>query len=86
MSVYSRVEVYKWEKDADGKMQRVFDGNGEFKQYGQDYQEFEGGAAQFPIAIVEMDDGRVKSVHVDMIEFIIRKRFFAERKAQEGER
>jgi len=70
----NRVEVYRWEKDAAGTIQRVLDGYGTFKQYGTDYEDFETGPAQYPIAIVEIDDGTVRSVPVGMIEFIIKKK------------
>jgi hypothetical protein len=66
-----RVEIYKWEKVAG---QNTFDkmriSEGIFIRYGSDYQEFESGAGNFSTAIVEMDDGTVKNVPVDLIKFL----------------
>ena len=45
-------------------------GEGVFHCWGVDYEEFESGAGNFSTAIVERDDGVVKNIPVNMIEFI----------------
>ncbi len=65
-----KVIVYKWEK-ADGAThyEKVIVGNGLFHGFGVDYLEFESGPGNYSTAIVEMPDGTVMNVHVDMIVF-----------------
>lgn len=45
-------------------------GRGVFKGWGSDYEEFEAGPGVFTAAIVEMDDGTVKLVHPNMMQFV----------------
>jgi hypothetical protein len=73
-----RKVAYKYyvkpQKDAVGKLKEntgtFFFGNGTFHGFGVDYQEFESGAGNFSIAIVEKENGEVIKVDVEHIEFI----------------
>lgn len=48
--------------------------NATFLGFGDDYEEFESGPAQFTIAIVELPDGRVATTAPEFIQFISKKR------------
>ena len=60
-----KVLVYK-RVNCGGK---VLEGHGIFHQWGVDYEEFENGAGNHSTAIVEMPDGSVKNVPVELIVF-----------------
>ena len=64
------VFVYEYRK-VDGKS--YYDmfpiGEGIFHQFGVDYEEFETGPGNYSTAIVEMPDGSVKNVPVELIVF-----------------
>ena len=68
-----QVQVFKWiqERDGDGKLQnvRVQDGAATFHQFGAAYEEFENGAGNNAIAIIERADGSVQQVSADLIQF-----------------
>lgn len=67
-----RVMVFKWIRP-NAKYNALYDkvevGAGNFHQFGTDYEEFETGPANFSTAIVEMPDGNVVNVPVEMIRF-----------------
>lgn len=65
-----KVVVYEWHR-AKGKAfsEKVAIGNGVFHKFGCDYEEFESGPGNYTTAIVEMPDGSVKNVPVDLIVF-----------------
>lgn len=63
------VMVFKWEKGDDKKFHKVEDGAGNFHSFGIDYEEFEFCPGNFSTAIVEMPDGHVRNVPVEMIRF-----------------
>jgi len=48
--------------------------NATFLGFGDDYEEFESGPAQFTIAIVELPDGKVATTAPDFIQFVSKKR------------
>ena len=50
--------------------ERILFGEGFFHRFGSDFEEFESGPGNYPIAIVELYDGEVKSVPIESIEFI----------------
>lgn len=65
-----KVVVYEWQKVKGATHhEKVCIGNGIFHQFGVDYEEFETGAGNYSTAIVEMPDGSVKNVPVEMIVF-----------------
>lgn len=67
------VLVYKLDYDnRDEKFRptKVPVGSGKFHQFGVDYEELNDGVGNFSTAIVEMPDGKVVNVPVDLIEFI----------------
>ena len=64
------VKIFKLSKDDKGTFFKEFDGIGVFVHYGTDYEEFETGAANFTTAIVEMPDGTVKNISVNLIQFL----------------
>lgn len=65
-----RVIVYKMERvQGESRHLRVYDTEGIFCGYGSDIIEYDGGFASFTVAIVEIDDGSVRLVQVDLIEF-----------------
>lgn len=70
MSNLRKVVIYKWQRNKDIPMpKKVVDGHGLFHQFGTDYEEFETGAGNYPVAIVELLDGNVKVVHAELIQF-----------------
>lgn len=69
-----RVSVFEYTRPKDAKYDEPYSktlvGIGEFQQYGSDYEEFESGPGNFTTAIVEMPDGTVVNVAVDLIQFM----------------
>jgi hypothetical protein len=65
-----KVKTFRWKENENRTLQKVEDGEGVFIQYGIDYEELEAGPGSFTAAIVEMPDGSVKSIPVDLIQFI----------------
>lgn len=77
-----KVKIYEWTRarDKDGnelrnELKQIYNvkirtGVGLFHQWGCDYEVFETGPGNFSTAIVEMEDGTVKNVPCDMIQFI----------------
>ena len=66
------VEVYCWETETDqGRSynKKVFSFNAKFHQFGVNYEEFEGGPGNYSTAIVELEDGLIQSVDVEMVRF-----------------
>jgi len=65
-----KVVVYEY-KRAKGQMayEKVAVGHGLFHQFGVNYEEFETGPGNFTTAVVEMPDGEVKNVPVELIVF-----------------
>ncbi len=43
---------------------------GYFHEWGTDYEELQGGVGQFPIAIIEKDDGTIVTPHAELIKFV----------------
>ncbi len=65
-----KVVVYKWEKvKGQSHYDKVADGNGIFHQFGVDYEEFESGPGNYSTAIVEMPDGSIRNLAVEMVVF-----------------
>jgi hypothetical protein len=64
-----RVTVYKWQYNDKGSRRKSIVGDGTFHQFGTDYADFESGPCAFTTAIVEMLDGSVMNVPVEMIVF-----------------
>jgi len=66
-----KVIVHKMERlPGHSFYSKIVVGEGKFHQFGIDFEEFEGGAGSFSSAIVEMPDGTVVNVPVDMIKFV----------------
>lgn len=64
------VTVYEWRNPPGAKhCEKMESGKGFFVQYGVDFEEFEYGPGCYTTAIVEMPDGTVKNLSVDMIRF-----------------
>ena len=64
------VEVYEIKYNSDTrKREKELIGRGVFHRFGVDFEEFELGAGTYSTAIVEMPDGSVQNVPVDMIKF-----------------
>ena len=65
-----KVVVYKWERvQGHTHYDKVADGHGIFHGWGVDYEEFESGPGNFSTAIIEMPDGSVRNVPVELIVF-----------------
>ena len=65
-----KVVVYEWQRvKGQNHSDKVAVGNGIFHQFGCDYEEFETGPGNYTTAVVEMPDGSVKNVPVEMIVF-----------------
>lgn len=66
---------YKWEKRTgttalNGRFEKVLDGQGVFLGFGTDFEELNHGVGQFTTGIIELHDGTMKSVPVEMIQFM----------------
>ena len=48
---------------------KVFSFNAKFHQIGVNYEELEGGPGNYSTAIVELEDGSIQSVDVEMVRF-----------------
>lgn len=65
-----KVVVYEYKKaKGAAHFERIFVGHGIFHQFGVDYEEFDAGAGNYSTAIVEMPDGTVKNVPVELVTF-----------------
>lgn len=65
-----KVVVYEWQRVKGAThCEKVSIGHGIFHQFGCDYAEFDTGPGNYSTAIVEMPDGSVKNVPVDLIVF-----------------
>lgn len=76
-----KVNIFEWRSvDEMGKPFRrangspcngkVKFGTGLFHQWGCNYEEFETGPGNYSTAIVEMEDGKIKNIPCDLIQFI----------------
>jgi len=59
----------KWNRDS-GKYDKKEVGEGVFHAFGVNYQEFEEGPANYSTAIIELPNGEIKNVDVDLVQFI----------------
>ena len=65
-----KVVVYEYQRPGgQNHYDKVCVGNGIFHQFGINYEEFETGVGEFTTAIVEMPDGTVKNVPIELIVF-----------------
>lgn len=65
-----RVDFYKYVRvEGQSFSDKVLAGEGTFHEFGFDYEDFETGPGNFSIAIIELDDGTIKSLPVEMIAF-----------------
>lgn len=65
-----KVVVYEWQKVKDAShFEKVSIGPGEFLEFGCDMEEFNYGVGTYSTAIVEMPDGSVKNIPIDLIVF-----------------
>ena len=70
--MHRKVKIYEWKQKGNPPRQtRVKTGVGLFHQFGFNYEEFEEGPGNFSTAIVEMEDGKVRNIPVEDIEFIL---------------
>lgn len=67
IAVFHHVKV-----DGDKHYSKVPKGYGTFHQFGVDCEEFETGVGNYSTAIVEMNDGTMANVPVEMIVFLDR--------------
>ena len=63
------VEYYE-HKRVEGKLQKFLAGEGVFHKWGVEFEEFESGPGNYSTAIIELDDGTVKNIPVELIKFI----------------
>lgn len=69
-----------WVNGTDGTSGRYQEfENGTFLGFGDDYEEFESGPAQFTIAIVELPDGKVATTAPEFIQFVSKRRIKPEK-------
>lgn len=65
-----KVIIYEWRRvKGQTHCDKVCIGNGIFHQWGCDYKEFETGPGNYSTAIIEMPDGSIKNVPVELIIF-----------------
>ena len=60
--------------DMTKRMERRLVGEALFHQFGVSYDEFEGGPGNFTSAVIELDDGTVRNIGIELIRFIDRKK------------
>lgn len=77
-----QVKIFEWKRarDKDGnelknEFKQIYNvkirtGVGLFHRWGCDYEEFESGPGNYSTAIVEMEDGTIKNVPCEMVQFI----------------
>jgi len=66
------VNVFKYEKTKNpghSYIEKVPDGEGIFRAFGVDYEEFEEGPGNFSTAIIERNNGEVINIPVELIIF-----------------
>jgi hypothetical protein len=64
------VEYYRYEKQKDSCVfLPVKEGEALFHCFGVDYEEFENGPGNYSTAIIELPDGSIKSIPVELIKF-----------------
>ncbi len=67
-----KVTIYEYQQIKDQRhCEKVAVGNGIFHEFGCDFEEFEGGPGNFSTAIIEMPDGSLRNVPVELIVFNI---------------
>ena len=59
-------QLYKNPLSKDGQEPSI----GYFHTWGKDFEEFEGGAVEITVAIVEFEDGRVNKFSPELIQFV----------------
>ncbi len=74
MEIMREVKVFKqeWERNKDTQKlecKKVFQCDGIFHKWGSNYEEFENGAGNFTVAIVELKDGSIIMPPADLIQF-----------------
>lgn len=67
MNTPRRVMVKAWVHEAKTYQEQY---EAKFHQFGTDFEEFESGAGNFSVAIIEKDNGEVTSVPVHHIRFL----------------
>ena len=66
-----KVKYYEYEYNKHtGKTEKHPVGYAKFHQFGIDYEEFEDGAVNYTTAVIELDNGKVKNINVELIEFL----------------
>ena len=64
-----KVVFFRYERSENGNYEKVAEGHGEFLGFGVDYEELNNGAGTFSTAIIELPDGSVKNIPVELIVF-----------------
>jgi len=64
-----KVKVFKYNHSKENSPIEE-DGLGKFHQFGVAYEQFDEGVGNFTIAIVEMEDGTVRNIPVELIQFL----------------
>lgn len=69
-----RVQLLRRESTGPGgRMRLVPDAEGAFHAWGFDYEELAGGPGTYSVAIVELDDGTVRTWAADAVRFLDRE-------------
>jgi len=65
-----KVVVYEYKRSGGAShFEKVCAGNGIFLEFGVDYEDLEHGVGNYSTGIVEMPDGSIKNVPVEMMVF-----------------
>jgi len=64
------VSYYEYGPSKSGSYEKVWVGTATFHQFGLDYQDLDGGIGTFSTAIIELGDGTIKNVPVELVEFV----------------
>jgi hypothetical protein len=67
-----KIQIYEWERHPENGMKwRKGKGTeGIFLQFGVDFEETRDGIGQFSTAIIELSDGSLRNVPVEMVQFL----------------
>jgi hypothetical protein len=69
LGIHSRVMVYKNER-VNGNIVKTPRCVAIFHQFTQDHVEYDSGPGPYPAAIIELQDGTLESIHVELLRFL----------------
>lgn len=66
-----KVKYFEWKQtEITGQQTKVEVGEAFFHEFGVYHDEYETGAGNYTTAVIELPDGTIKSIYVELIQFI----------------